>query len=267
MFAVSLSSALRLTLLLLGWVLLLTTSSCSKDAVAPVQRPGHIQGSVRPARAASAVTLTAADGQVTTVTPDAAGAFTFPDLVPGTYSLAGVATSSYNTPAPISLLVQAGETAPATLNFARSFRIQGTMSWQLNGTQYTATVLAGSFRNEFFSLEGRTAPDANGVAHSVSLVLGSVPVMPNPFQGAGQYPLGLSEYTFGLLGYYRGTARDEYYTGTGGSQVGQVLMRRYDFSGLTASGTFEFTAVPTINGTGTVSPTRSVTDGQFDITF
>ncbi|GAB3244158.1 hypothetical protein GCM10027346_41590 [Hymenobacter seoulensis] len=263
-----LTYSLRCALYLLGCVLFLVTSSCSKkDDPVPAPTQGRVQGTVLPIGAARTVTLTAANGRTSTTTPDAAGAFAFPDLGPGTYSLSAEPTSSYNPLDPVSLVVQAGETTSVTLTFLRSFRIQGTMSWQQGGVPYTAAVVAGG-TGLSFALEGRTAADANGISRSVSIVLG----MPGgnnsaPFVGAGFYPLGLSEFTFSMYRYFTTTSLDQYVTGSGGSSVGSVLMSRYDPVALVASGSFEFIAVPVTNGTGNATPTQTITNGRFDITF
>ncbi|RSK47540.1 carboxypeptidase-like regulatory domain-containing protein [Hymenobacter rigui] len=262
--------ALRCALFLLGCVLFLVTGSCSRDdAVAPLPAEGTVQGQLMPARAASAVTLTAADGRTSTATPDAAGTFAFPGLAPGTYSLTAAATSSYNAPAPVAVVVKARETHPVTLTFSRSFRVQGTVSWQQGGVQYSATRLSGQFTDKFFSLEGVSAPDASGNLRSVSVVLSNLGGRNAvPFQGAGFYALGLSEYTFALARFRTAAgAMDEYYTGAGGSSVSHVLVARYDYGALSSAGTFEFTAIPSLYGTGTASPYQTITNGRFDITF
>ncbi|AII53858.1 carboxypeptidase-like regulatory domain-containing protein [Hymenobacter sp. APR13] len=264
-----LTYSLRCALFLLGCVLFLVTSSCSKkDDPVPAPTQGQVQGTVLPIGAARTVTLTAADGRTSTTAPDAAGAFAFPDLVPGTYSLSAEPTSSYNPLDPVSLVVKAGETTPGALRFVRSFRIQGTMSWQQGGTPYTATVFSGQIQDNLFSLEGRTVADASGVSRSVSVVLsglgGRNPVV---FRGAGFYPLGLSEFTFALCHEQVGTSFDRYATGSGASSVGNVLISRYDPVALVAAGSFEFIAVPVTNGTGNATSTQTITNGRFDITF
>ncbi|MBD2715298.1 hypothetical protein KBK19_09645 [Microvirga sp. STR05] len=83
-----LTYSLRCALFLLGCVLFLVTGSCSKeDAVAPLPTEDMIQGQVTPARAASYVTLTGADGR-------------------DTYSLTAEPSSSYNAPALCSICMQ-----------------------------------------------------------------------------------------------------------------------------------------------------------------
>ncbi len=78
-------------------------------AVAVVAATGSLSGQVTPAGAATAVTATNAAGVVTTVVPDATGAFSFPALAPGPYTIAYTTAAGFTAPAPQTVTVLAGQ--------------------------------------------------------------------------------------------------------------------------------------------------------------
>ena len=244
--------------------------SCSKggDPAAPLT--GVIQGTVSPAGAASAVTATAKGGQPVTAVLDArTGAFYFTDLPAGTYQLGAVPITGYNVPTEIPLVVQRGVTTKAALQLTRDGRIRGTMTWDQNGTTYSAATFYGSIQKDFFSLEGDTPFDAAGKNQGVNFVLpfaggGN----PTPFAGVGTYPVGTAQYPWaGCTFYLANGPFDRYSTYYAGRQVGQVVVTRYDLEARTAAGTFSYVTFLQTNSSGTATPDQTISNGHFDITF
>ena len=169
---------------------------CSKGGEPAAPLTGIIEGTVLPVGAASAVTATPKDGQPVTAVPDTrTGAFFFADLPAGTYQLRAVPATGYHSPTEVPVTVQRGTTTKAALQLNRDGRIRGTMTWDRNGTAYSAVTLSGDIKLDFFSLSGGTAIDAAGNNQVVTLVLpfaggGN----PTPFAGVGTYPVGAAEY-------------------------------------------------------------------------
>jgi hypothetical protein len=213
---------------------------------------------------------TAEGGQPATAVPDArTGAFSFADLPAGTYRVGAVPATGFNPPAETTVTVQRGATAKAALQLRRDGRIRGTMSWEQNGTTYSAATFYGDISQNFFSLEGNTPFDVAGRNQNVNFVLpfaggGN----PTPFAGVGTYPVGTAEYPWaGCQFYTRNGPFDQYATSYAGRQVGQVVVTRFDAEAGTAAGTFSFVAFLHLNNSGTATPNQTITNGRFDITF
>ena len=243
---------------------------CSKGGEPAAPLTGIIEGTVLPAGAASAVTATAKGGQPVSAMPDArTGAFSFADLPAGTYQLGAVPTTGYNAPAEVPATVLRGATTKAALQLNRDGRIRGTMTWDRNGTPYSAAALFGDIKRDFFSLEGGTARDASGKNEGVNFVLpfaggGN----PTPFAGVGTYPIGAAEYPWGGYFFYViNGPLDRYTTSYAGRQVGQVVVTRFDLNAGVAAGTFSYVVTLQLNNTGTAAQTQTITNGRFDITF
>lgn len=261
-------TVLRLAPALLIFLSFLFTTACSKEDAAPAT--GLIRGQLMPSGAASSVTATGPDGQTVAVVPDAStGAFAFSGLAPGVYQLGAVPTTRYNVPAAVPVTVKAGATTPATLAFSRDNRIRGTMTWEQNGTTYSATIFYGQISAGFFSLEGNTPAGPGGITHAVNFVLTSFagPGHVAPFAGPGTYSVGASEYPWAGCFYRFPGAFDQYVTSFAARPVGQVMVSRFDLTAGTAAGSFAFVAAPHINNSGSGTTEQVVTNGHFDITF
>ena len=245
---------------------------CSKGGEPAAPLTGIIEGTVLPVGAASAVTATPKDGQPVTAVPDArTGAFFFADLPVGTYQLRAVPATGYHSPTEVPVTVQRGATTKAALQLNRDGRIRGTMTWDRNGTAYSAVTLSGDIKLDFFSLSGGTAIDAAGNQQEVTLVLpfaftnGS---NPTPFAGVGTYPVGAAEYPWAGCSIYLSRGNfDLYTTSYAGRPVGQVMVTRFDRDAGVASGSFNYVAALRLNNSGTGAPNQTITNGRFDITF
>lgn len=238
---------------------------CSKesDPVAPLT--GSIEGTVSPAGAASTVMATAPGGQPVTAVPDArTGAFSFANLSAGTYQLGAVPTVGFNSPDKVAATVQRGATTKAALQLTHDGRIRGTVTWERNGTSYSAATFYGDVQRTFFSLEGDTPFDAAGNNQGVSFALYSASGI-----GVGTYPLGLANVPWGGFTFYFANGPfDLYETSYSGSQpVGQVVVTRFDLNARVAAGTFSYVAQPSLINSGTAASSQTITNGRFDITF
>ena len=90
---------------------------------------------------------------------------------------------------------------------------------------------------------------------------------PTPFAGVGTYPLGLTQVPWAGCSFYTYGSVDQHFTNYAGRQVGQIVVTRFDVATGTAAGTFSFVAPLYNNNSGAGTPTQSVTNGRFDITF
>jgi hypothetical protein len=245
---------------------------CTKGSEPAAPLTGTIEGTVLPVGAASVVTAKATGGQPATAVPDArTGAFSFADLPAGTYQLGAVPTTGFNAPSEVSATVQRGATTKASVKLNRDGGIRGTMTWNRNGTTYSAVTLFGSIKEDFFSLEGSTVRDASGKGELANFVLPFVlrnGANPTPFTGIGTYPVGATEYPWAGYSFYdRNGVLDWCTTSYAHRQVGQVVVTGFDLEARTASGTFSFVAALFLNNSGTGDPSQTITNGRFDITF
>lgn len=254
-------------------------SACSHDTVVP---SGTISGVIPPVAgvgSATSVSVTAADGTVHTVTPDAqTGAFTF-SLPAGAYTLTFTTLSAPNTfPARIPVTVTAGATTTPTLPpLTHDGKVRGVMRWKLDGASYESTSLKGLIRNEAFVipngkgslfLEGRL--DSANSLSLISVAVREGDAMGAFFMGPGRYNLGILSSNLNSLiswGHYT------YYEYTNGNSPAQyetipnapastLQLNRFDATQGVATGTFEFVAAA-YSGTGQ----RIITNGEFEVTF
>ncbi|GAA4034769.1 hypothetical protein GCM10022409_19030 [Hymenobacter glaciei] len=265
-------SFLHLATALLGIVFVLFSSACAKkDDVAPAPATtGQLAGTLSPVGSASAVTATAADGRTQSAVPDAiTGAFAFTALAPGAYQLRATPVVGFNQPDALLLTVTAGTTTTGNFRLVRDGRIHGTMTWEQNGTTYSAATFYGDITQSFFSLEGNTPFDQAGRSQNVNFVLPfAVRGNATPFTGAGTYPVGTAEYPWaGCQFYTRNGPFDQYTTAYAGRQVGQVVVTRYDLVARVATGTFSYVTFLNLSNSGTPTPDQTITNGRFDITF
>ena len=260
----------RAAAVLSGLMLAFFVSSCAEnDVIAPTPTTGVIEGQLDPVGAASTITLTAANGQVSSVAPDVTtGKFMFRDLAAGVYSLGAVPVTGYNIPTAVALTVKAGAVTPAPLRLIRDYRIRGTMSWEQNGKTYTAVDFYGEIKANFFSLEGNTLSEPGRINHAVNFVLPFAgPSTVAVFGGVGLYPLGTGEYPFAGYAYRTNGSFDFYTTSYAARLVGSVRITRFDLNARAAAGTFEFIASPRLNNTGAATTDQTITNGRFDVTF
>ena len=244
--------------------------SCSKGGEPAVLFTGGIQGTVSPVGAATAVTATVQGGQPVTAVPDArTGAFSFANLPAGTYQLGAVPTTGFYPPTEAAVTVQHGATAKADLQLIRDGRIRGTITWEQNGTLYSAATFHGDIKKDFFSLEGDTPFDVAGRNQGVNFVLpfaggGN----PTPFVGVGTYPIGTAQYPWAGCQFFTPNGNfDQYTTAYAGRQVGKVVVTRFDLAAGAAAGTFSFVTFLQTSTTGNATPDQTITNGHFDITF
>ena len=106
---------LRSRFLFLALALPLSFLSCSKkEDAAPAPTTGTVEGTVSPAGALTTVTATNAGGLTFLAAPNATtGAFSLPNLAPGTYQLSFAPAATFAAPAARSVTVVAGQTASA----------------------------------------------------------------------------------------------------------------------------------------------------------
>ncbi len=107
---------LRFALLAAASSLLFTTASCSKKeepAPAPAPTTGGIEGTISPATAVTTVTATNTGNVTFLQTPAASGAFTFANLLPGSYTLTCTPKAGFLAPDVRYVTVVAGQVAPA----------------------------------------------------------------------------------------------------------------------------------------------------------
>ena len=245
--------------------------SCSrKDEVAPAvpAATGTVQATLTPGGAAGVFTLSAPGFRFRTATPDAtAGAATFAGLASGTYYLGVRPATGYVTPDSVALTVRAGASTVKAFVLNRDGRIRGTVTWQLNGTTYTAVTLGGTINAQSLSLSLET-PFVGGFGHAVFI---SLPFLsagnPRNFAGVGTYELGTAQWPFAGYHHYVPNAYDSYFTGDAGTPAGQVVVSHFDTTARTVAGTFTFTAALAANHSGTASSTQTISNGRFELSY
>ncbi|RZJ91536.1 MAG: carboxypeptidase regulatory-like domain-containing protein, partial [Hymenobacter sp.] len=120
--------------LLVGTSLLAT--SCGDKKTDPVAQPqastATLSGQVTPAGSILSVTATDASGKASVATPNSStGAYSFPSLAPGTYTLVFAPASGYVAPATASVTLVAGGTTVPTVTVA-PVPTTATLSGQIN---------------------------------------------------------------------------------------------------------------------------------------
>lgn len=251
--------------------MLLVMASCGKDEPKPVAvAPGAIEAQITPAGSIRTVTLTGTGGRTYQAAPDAAtGLFSFTGLAPGTYTLTFETTSGYRTPAPVSLRVTAATTTrPVLERLTRNAKIQGTMSWSVGNTAYSANRLAGEISSDSFVLQGK---DSSAVENNeILLIIPKINDQSPLFKGVGTYEIGTAPFTVARYDYMNEQRLSiTYRASLSGSRTGTITITSYDPKAFTIAGTFEFTAPLYDHMRNAPSPTGSITveKGRFNLTF
>ena len=116
-------------------------------AVAALVVTATLSGQVAPAGSIATVTAIDVSGRLFTVTPTSTGAYSFPNLAVGSYTLAFTPTAGYVAPAPASATLVAGGTVVPTTTVALLV-VTGTLSGQVvpagSVLQVTATSASGA---------------------------------------------------------------------------------------------------------------------------
>lgn len=255
------SAAMRLALA----GVLVGSSACQKEAD-EVAAAGSITATILPAGYVTQVTATDATGRVYPSVPDAAtGVCQLPHLPAGPYTVAVATKLAYQPPAPQQVQVKAGlNTALSYSTLTRDTKLRGTLSWEENGTRYTATNLYGEINGNLVSVDGYVL--SNGVGREVAFVLPTYGQASTLFTGVGTYLLGQQEYPFGKYTSSSSAGPSLWYTPRQGTGAGKVEVTQYNPTAFTIAGTFDFTAEPFSNPTGAPGSV-TITNGRFDLTY
>lgn len=234
----------------------LATTSCGSKSSDPQAQPqvqtATLSGQISPAGAITTVTATDASGKATTATPSSTGAYSFPGLAVGAYTLTFAPTAGYNTPAPQQVtLTAAGTTATTTT----ATLAPATVSFKANGTLVTPTYIFSQVfvgdRRILFSVSPGGAP---GPTLSINIP-GVTPVV-------GSYSL-----TGSLTGYdatYLAADYQSYFTvgnNNGAPRSGTLVITSVNAASRRFAGTFEFMGFGTTNAGAYVS--AQITNGVF----
>jgi len=237
----------------------LVLSSCGEDkktAPAPTLAPttGTVTGQLTSANSVTTVTATSNATPATTAsaTPTASGAYTFPNLVPGTYTLSFTPATGFTTPATQPVAVTAGSTTTAT---PVTVPMGGTGSgasftYTLDGTAITANLVSANVVSTSLFIQS----SGNQGSRIVTLSLEPVPT------GARSYTVGGAGSTSEIgVTEVGGSSLAEWSTSaTGGS--GTITITSVSTNPRRVSGTFSAVALPRgASATGT----RTLTAGTF----
>lgn len=226
-------------------------------AVAPAPTTATLSGQVNPVSSVVTVTATNASGVAVTVTPNATGAYFFPNLAFGAYALTFAPATGYAAPASTSVvLVSGGTTAAAvTLTLATP-----SASFSVNGAAvrvgYFFSLIVAGQRFVRFSVQPGGAPGP-----TVDLTVGGVTPV------AGTYELNSYDYNASYLSAdYFSYYSDQFALGRPNSGTVTITvnpaLRRY-------SGAFRFTGRDVSSGSPSgyippgTPPTVDIT-GSFD---
>jgi hypothetical protein len=221
------------------------------------------------------VTAIAADKTEYTATLDPqTGAFSFPTLPPGRYTVKFSTTAAPDFPYWVITEVVAGATATPPIPLITHDGIgRGTFKWVMNGKPYSAT--------DFIKVNDRlTSVDIRARAGSFSTSAevheAGLALLKNDgkgFVGVGTYPLGTlgpGMPCYGTYTYYGASPMyfTDYTSYTAGTPSGQAIFTRYDAEQGVAVGTFAFDAgFPSGTGAPGAPNQVAVTRGEFSITF
>ncbi|MCC3158915.1 carboxypeptidase-like regulatory domain-containing protein [Hymenobacter sp. 15J16-1T3B] len=246
-------------LLLMVLLLFAGLTGCNDSNPAPA--PGSMRGVIRPAGAVRAVQTTS-NNVNTSATPDpVTGAFTLPDLPPGSYVLGFRPAAGYREPTAQAYTVKSGQTTDAgTVDAVRdgSFR-SGSVNWNADGAARAVTDLLGyadatGHRFAFSALSlDLNAPVVT--ADRLQINLDGV------FTGVGDYAIGGAAGSSAVYG--RGVSSQSTVTyRSGTASTGTLRVLTYDAEAGTMTGTFSLT-LPAETGSGSVS----ITNGTFSLRF
>ncbi|UOQ71116.1 carboxypeptidase-like regulatory domain-containing protein [Hymenobacter cellulosilyticus] len=247
--------------LLLLTVLATSLGGCSEkeDDPAAVATTGIVEGTISPSGSIINVTATNAGGLTFLAAPNATtGAFSLPNLAPGTYTLSFTPANGYVTPTSRTITVVAGQTASAgTVVVASNGLVKGgTMSWNTDGVTYSSTQLVGEV-NAAQGLLYITSETLTGdVRDLLNLSLAQ------SFAGTGTYTLGSTYQNASLQRINKGLITAQYRTTD--PAAGTITISSYNAVAGTMSGTFGFSGT---DFTGSSPRTATVTNGTFTLRF
>ena len=237
-----------LTSLLLGSTLLF--SACKKDKDDDTDNPtptGSISGKFTPTSAITRVTATNSASVGTSATPGADGTFGINNLNAGNYTVSFTAATGFTAPATRTVAVTAGainDLGTITVSPGGSGGTGGTMSYKVDGTAVTATLVQGVYTSGALAIAGTTGVGTAG--QSVNLAINSI-------TGAGTFPISLLSSN---VGTYTANANTWSTILTGS---GTIVVSSFNTTTRKASGTFNFVA----NGFGGATGTKTITNGVF----
>jgi hypothetical protein len=236
--------------LCLGGGAALVTTSCGSSSE-PEPAKATLSGQITPAGSVSTVTATTASGQTATATPGSTGAYSFPNLAVGAYTLTFTAAPGYTAPAPQQVTLAASGTAatPVTAILAPA-----AASFVADGTPVTATYIF----SQVFSGDRRLTFTVNpgGAPPTVFIHLdGALPVV-------GSYSLDGS--ASGYNASYLAADYLDYFTygnNNGEPRGGTLTITSVNPTARCFSGTFNFLGFGTTSAGAYISTT--VTNGMF----
>ena len=244
--------------LLIGVVFLNGCKGDDKIEPEPVPLPGAISGTISPAGAAKNIRITK-DGLTTEKVPDANNNFTFDNLTAGSYTFNITPNAGFQAPQEQTVSVTAGNTTnlgTITLQRMNIPGITGTMSATVNSTPWYALAPYASFNNTTLTIAGPTASTTGGELLGITI---------NNFNGLGTYNGPFN--AIGAFSLTNGASNPPTWDTTTGSM--SITISKYDQVNKKLSGTFSFTAKPSILIQGnTATGTKTITNGTFtDISF
>jgi hypothetical protein len=266
----------RVRLSYFGLALGLLASSCNhKEEAAPA---GGITGTMAPVAGVGQllkVTAIAADKTEYTATPDPqTGAFSFPTLPPGKYTVKFSTTAAPDFPYWVNTEVVAGATATPPIPPITHDKIgRGTFKWTMNSKAYSATSFI-KVSDTFTAVDIQARAGSFGTSAEVQEVY--LALLRNDgkgFVGVGTYALGTlgpGMPCYGNYTYYGASLMYfvDYRTYTAAVPSGRTTFTRYDGEQGIATGTFAFDAAwPSGTGAPGAPSQVAVTQGEFDITF
>jgi len=260
---------------------LLATSCTRKEEAAP---SGAITGTMAPVAGVGQllkVTAIAADKTEYTATLDPqTGAFSFPSLPPGRYTVKFSTTAAPDFPYWVTTEVVAGATATPPIPPITHDKVgRGTFKWTMSGKTYSATGFIKVYgEGDYFTVWGRSGSfDTAGEVRDVQLILPQRNEQGKLFAGVGPYLLGGTGRVMptGQLYYYGSQPYFfvEYWTPVypppaAGPSSGIMQLTRYDAQQGVATGTFEFEGNASTGSGVPGAPAKvTVTSGEFNITF
>jgi len=234
--------------------LALLTAACGDKTADPQAQAqtATLSGQIMPVGSVTTVTATDASGKTLTATPGSTGAYSFPGLTVGAYTLTFAVAAGYATPAPQKVTLAVGGTVATATTVtlkpaSASFNAGGTV---VNATYIFSQTLAGD-RFITFTVSPGGAP---GPTLGIDLA-GLTPVV-------GSYSLTGS--AFGYNAYFLGADYQSYYSDgynpTGGKS-GSVVITSVNAAARRFSGTFDFVGYGTTNAGAYV--TKAITNGVF----
>lgn len=235
-----------------------STAQAGTVLVSPIPT-GSITGSIYPADAVTRVEAVSAAGVTVSAVPDATtGAYNFPNLELGTYTIRFVVASGFNSEPDQTATLNLTTTTVALgpTNIRGNGTPRGTMSWTVNGTTFTATALTGNISaGNQFVVEGTST--TGNVSDKLSLTLYSS-------FSTGSYPLGASPYYSARYTHLVNGIVTAMYSTPINAQAGVVNIATLDRFAGTATGTFGFIGV---YPTSTATTTATINNGSFSLRF